>query len=52
MHTVPVSRAPGIALAPWVERLWLSRSPETLHLLGLRGTRRPPSTEDDPSTTG
>lgn len=29
-----------------------SRSPETLHLLGLRGTRRPPSTEDDPSTTG
>ena len=29
-----------------------SRSPETLHLLGLRGTRRPPSTEDDPGTSG
>jgi AraC-like DNA-binding protein len=29
MHIVPVSRAPAIALAPWVERLWLSRSPET-----------------------
>ena len=31
MHIVPVSRAPAIALAPWVERLWLSRSPETPH---------------------
>jgi NAD+ kinase len=29
-----------------------SRSPETLHLLGLRGTRRPPSTEDDPGASG
>jgi NAD+ kinase len=29
-----------------------SRSPETLHLLGLRGTRRPPSTEDDPTASG
>ena len=28
-----------------------SRSSETLHLLGLRGTRRPPSTEDEPSAS-